>query len=166
LKLDDDVPTIHRSKMQWVPSTFSIAQHVILLDEVKRKLERAETAHERNVFRSEIRALKKYIGQTGEAKYRWTSELFRTKQATIAIYISPKGKRYVSAPDDAKADLIIKNKKGDARPVSRLQLFERSAYAKMVKADHKEATVHTKRTKAKSAHRKAKKKSTLSRRAQ
>ena len=158
LKKDEDVPTIHQKNMQWVPSAFSIASHKVLLDEAKRKLDRAETAHERNVIRSEIRIIKSVLNKTADAKHKWTTELFHAKQASISIFISPKGQRYVTALGEAKADLIIINRKRAANPRSRLQLFEKSPYAKMVKQEKKEAATHTKRKKAK----KKKKSSTLS----
>lgn len=153
-KLDEGVPMLHAKNMQWLPSKFALASHTQLLDEAKRKLERAETPSERNAVRAEIRMAKQVLNKTADPKYAWTTEIFHAKQASIPIFISPKGRRYVSAPPDAKADLIIKNKKGAANPISRLELFDHSPYFKMVKAEAKQDAVHTKRKKVKAAHRK------------
>lgn len=165
-KKDIGVPVIHQSKMQWVPSRFAIESHQTLVDETKRKLERAEGARNRNALRAEIRAFKTTLARTASPKRRWTTELFRAKQATIHILISPKGKRYVPAHPDHKVDLIIKNVKKSVSPISRLQLFDKSPYHKMVKVEKREEKIHAKRTKVKKVRReqkrKHKKQSTLS----
>lgn len=158
-QLDADVPVIHQKNMQWVPSQLTIDSHKVLLEEAQRKMAKAETAHERNVFRSEIRCIKLTLNRTASAKFRWTTELFHAKTKTISIFISPKGKRYVSADTDAKADLIVKNKKSSGSLTSRLQLFDKSPYFKMKKADVKLDKVHAKRKKVKKVHRMNKRKS-------
>lgn len=157
-KQDIGVPVIHQKNMQWVPSAFSIASHKSLLEEVQRKIARAETAHERNVLRSEIRAIKQVLNKSASPSHRWTTELFHVKQASISVFISPKGKRYVTAHPDAKADLIIKNRKSASTPLSRLQLFDKSPYFKMKKAEQKQKAVHKKRSKIKKVHRAHKRK--------
>lgn len=160
VKLDADVPVIHRKNMQWVPSALSIRCHQQLLDEVRDKLKRADTAHERNVLRSEIRCIKTTLNKTAsDAKRRWTTELFRAKHASIHVFISPKGKRYVGAESDRPADLIIKNGPKASTPLSRLQLFEKSPYFKMQQADAKQDKIHKKRKKSKKERRLKKKKS-------
>jgi hypothetical protein len=130
-----------------------------LLEEARRKMERAETAHERNGFRSEIRSIKALLNRTADPKYRWTTELFHAKQASIQVFVSPKGRRYVAAAPDAVPDLLIKNKKGAASPFGRLQLFDKSPYFKMKKAEQKQEAVHAKRKKVKKVHRMNKRKS-------
>lgn len=157
-KLDVGVPVIHQSNMQWLPSKLAIESHTILLDEARRKFDKAESAQERNALRSELRIIKAVLNKKADAKHRWTTELFHAKQASIQVFVSPKGRRYVTAASEATADLIIKNKKRSANPTSRLQLFDKSPYFKMKKADTKQDAIHAKRKKVKKVQRMHKRK--------
>lgn len=152
---DAKLPTIKSINMKWVPSAFSMECHRGLLEETKRKLDKVDTARGRNALRSEIRLLKRYMARAdgvNPAK-RWTNEFFRTKKAAVCIFISPKGKRYVLASRDGPATLRIKHRKRQGMAFSRLLLFEKSPYARMVKEEKKDAVIHTKRKRAKKERR-------------
>lgn len=74
----------------------------------------------------------------------------------MSVFISPKGNRYVSAGNDNPADLIIinpKKRKYRGMPFSRLQLFDKSIFARMKKAEKQEEVTHKKRKKARKEKR-------------
>lgn len=153
-KRDANVPTIHQQNMRWVPSAFAVACSERSLVEIRRKLSDAETPALRNALKSELRLLKQTIAKTADGNHRWTHEIFHTKHTAVQVFISPKQHRYVLATDDAKADLIVQNRKSVGIPITRLQRFEKSKYARMVKDDAKDAIAHKKRTHAKQQKRK------------
>lgn len=163
-KRDAKVSTIHAKHIHWVPSAFAIAAHKSMVEELKRRLDKADTPRLRNTVRSEMRLVKQFLDRCNvpSGKKPWTTEIYHTKQQCISIYISPKKHRYVTADKDAPADLIIINrKKHRGMPFSRLQRFEKSRYARMKKQEKQETVVHKKRKKAKK-ERRAKKRAIVS----
>jgi hypothetical protein len=162
-KQDAKVPLIHAKHIHWIPSAFSLEAHRNMVEELKRRLAKADTARMRNTIRSEMRCVKLTLARENvpKGKKGWTSETFHTKQQCISIFISPKKYRYVLADKDGPADLIIANRKRNApTPFSRLCRFEKSRYARMKKAEKQEETTNGKRVKAKkdkrAKHKKAK----------
>lgn len=154
---DKNVSVIHAKHMHWIPSAFTLRQQTLMLDELKRRLDRAETAALRNTIRSELRAAKATLARTTvpAGKKPWTSEIFHAKTSCISVFISPKKLRYVLASRDGPADLIIESRKKHRRgiPFIRLQRFEKSPFARMLKKDKQDEVVHKKRKRAKKERR-------------
>jgi hypothetical protein len=71
----------------------------------------------------------------------------------VSFFINhaPKNRRYVLATRDGPADLIIENKRGAAFPITRLQRFENSRYARMLKDHAEEEQTAVQRKKEKKA---------------
>lgn len=145
---DAKLPRIHGKKMQWKPSLFSIDQQRLMLDEVRERIERSETPEMRNALRSELRLIKATLAKA-ERTHCWTYETHPSKHENFFIYISPKGRRYVLSTRDGPADLIIENKRGAAFPITRLQRFENSRYARVLKEHAEETHANVQRKKAK-----------------
>lgn len=152
-KRDQKVPVILQKKMRWAPSATAIAAHEVLLAEAQRKLEKADTPRMRNTLRSEIRCIKQFLAKRSTGNNCWTTELVHFKHHNAIIYLSPKGKRYVLTGKDGPADLIIQYRKRVGIPFSRLQLFEKSPYARMKRAEEQVEKEHTKRKTAKRERR-------------
>jgi len=157
-KLDVSVPVIHGKNMQWVPSALAVAANERNIVRAQQKLYRADTARGRNAARSEIRYSKRVLArtQTVDTKYRWTYEFLHTKHSSVCISISPKGHRYVPASANDKADLIIKYPSRAAFPFVRLQRFEKSHFARMIRQHAQEDAAHVKHKKAKKERREQK----------
>lgn len=155
-KRDAKVPTLHAKHIQWVPSAFAIAAHKDMLKELDRRLAKADTPRLRNTIRSELRAVKAFLARTvvKSGKKPWTNEIFHGKQACVSVFVSPKQHRYVLADRDGPADLIIINRKHKrTMPFTRLQRFEKSPFARMVKKEKQDDRVHSKRHKVKREQR-------------
>lgn len=155
-KRDAKVPLIHAKNIHWVPSAFALRAHEAMVEELKRRLDKADTARLRNTIRSELRCTKATLARKNvpSGKKAWTSEIFHTKQQCISVFVSPKKHRYVLAERDGPADLIIQNKKNrKTMPFTRLIRFEKSRYARMKKAEKQEETTHKKRHKVKKEQR-------------
>lgn len=155
---DEKVPIVLGKHIHWVPSRFALEANERMVDELRRQIDKAETARMRNVLRSHLRSVRATLAraQVPEGKKPWTSEIYHTKQRCVSIFISPKGKRYVSAGRDGEADLIIQNPKRRkylGMPFCRLQLFDKSPVARMKKAEKQEEATHKKRKKAKKEKR-------------
>lgn len=153
---DAKLPVIKAIHMEWVPSAGAIRAHERSLKEIQRRMSDADTPRLRNTLRSEIRQIKSVLTKATQtnAKRRWTTEIVHTKHSSVTVFISPKGKRYVTATRDGPADLIIQQRKRvRGLPNPRLVLFDRSAVARSVKKDKHEDAAHTKRKKAKKKHR-------------
>lgn len=125
---------------------------------MRRQLEHASTPSQRNALRSHIRLLKATLAraQNGTRANRWTHEIFHGKYNSIAVFISPKQHRYVLAPKDGAADLIIKNRRSTGIEFTRLQRFEKSKFARAVKKEAQQDKTHAKRKKVKQERRKLK----------
>lgn len=156
--LDAKVPTIQGKHIHWIPSEFSVRAYQSKLKDLERMLARAETPRARNTFRSEIRAAKVLLARrtVPDGKKGWTTDHVKARHAYIVVFISPKKHRYVLAERDRPADLLIvpalkKNRLGV--PVLRLERFEKSPHAKIIKKQEQEAKEHTVRRKVKKAHR-------------
>lgn len=165
-KRDAKVPVVQSKSIHWVPSAFSLEAHRGMVDELKRKIAKEESPRMRNVLRSELRMTKTTLDRANvpPGKKAWTSEIFHGKQACVNIFISPKKHRYVMAEKDGVADLIIeypKKRRYFGMQFIRLERFEKSPYARMVKKEKQEETAHKKRKKAKKERAKRKKKPTL-----
>jgi len=155
-KRDAKVPVIRGQNIHWIPSAFALRASKDMVEELKRRLAKAETPRQRNGIRSELRLVNAKIARATASsdKHAWTTELFRAEQACIHVYISPKRHRYALAERDAPADLLIAPRtKSGLQEFIRLQRFEKSPYARMVKKEQQEQAVHTKRKKAKTVHR-------------
>jgi hypothetical protein len=166
LKRDAKVMVIQSRNIHWVPSAFSLEAHTNMVDELKRKIAREESVHMRNVLRSELRMTKATLDRANvpEGKKPWTSEIFHAKQACVPVFISPKKHRYVTAEKDGVADLIIeypRKRRYFGMQFIRLERFEKSPYARMVKQDKQDDAIHKRRKKAKKERNKRKKKPTL-----
>lgn len=162
LSADEKVPRVGRKKVRWAPSERAVESHAQTIDELKRQIERTDSVRLRNALRSQIRACKAIVEKGAKRKGAWTYEFFRTKHAAVPVAISPKGNRYVLAPTDAKADLIVQNRRGAAMPFSRLQRFEKSKYYRHVKDEQKAERVQKKRVVAKKQRRIQKRKAVQS----
>jgi hypothetical protein len=151
---DATVPVLRAKHMEWVPSAFAIQCAEQSIEEVKRRIGKTDSARLRNALRSELRLLKATLARAASVnkKRRWTYETFRGKHWSIFVAIGPKGQRYVTAGDDTPADLIVTGRKLLGRR-ARLQLFEKSKYAKLALRERKEDVVHAKRKSAKKKHR-------------
>lgn len=156
-KRDAKVPTIQAKNIHWVPSRFALNMHRAMVDELKRRLDKADSARSRNAIRSEMRATKAQLARADvpSDKKAWTTMLFHAKQSSITIFISPKQHRYVLAGRDDPADLLIETRKKHRAsiPYLRLRRFKKSPYARMLKKERQEEAVHRKRKKAKKEHR-------------
>lgn len=155
---DEKVKVILGKTIHWVPSKFCLEAHANMVEELRRQIDKAESARMRNVLRSHLREVRRTLAraEVPEGKRPWTSEIYHTKQRCVSVFISPKGRRYVSAGRDAPADLIIQNpkrRKYVGMPVCRLQLFDKSPVARMKKAEKQEEETHKKRKKAKKEKR-------------
>jgi hypothetical protein len=164
VKRDAKAPIIQGKNIHWVPSEFTVQAHKAMVNELERRLAKADTPRMRNTIRSEMRAVKATLARVvvPSGKKPWTSEIFHGKQSCISIFISPKNHRYVTASRDGPADLIIESRKKHRRsiPFVRLQRFEKSPYARMAKKEKQEDVVHRKRKKAKKERREKKRKLT------
>lgn len=154
-KRDAKLPVIRAIKIKWRPSEFAIRSHRNLLEECRRKMDKADTPRLRNTLRSELREIKRFLARAElDPKHSWTSEIFHAKHTSVSVFVSPKGRRYVMATRDGPADLLIQNrKKMRGIPFTRLLLFDRSPYARQAKKDKQEAVVHKKRKAAKKERR-------------
>lgn len=165
-KRDAKVPVVHGMKMHWVPSKLSIQSQRAMVEELKRRIAKEESARARNAIRSELRLVRAHLARATvpDGKHAWTTEALYTKVGSFTVYISPKKHRYVLAERDDPADLIIETRKSARKkgvpPFLRLQRLEKSGYARALKkAEHDEA-VDSKRQKTKKAHRAKKRKRT------
>jgi hypothetical protein len=150
-KRDAKVPVVHAKHIHWIPSAFSLRAHEAMIDELNRRLDKADTPRLRNTVRSELRTVRAVLARATvpSGKKPWTTETFHTKQTCVQVFVSPKKHRYVLADRDGPADLIIANRKNrKTMPFSRLQRFEHSRFARMKKLEKHDETVHKKRTKA------------------
>lgn len=156
-KRDRKVPIAHAKNIHWIPSAFALSANRSMVDELKRRLDKADTPALRNTIRSELRATKAQLARASvpDGKKAWTSEIFHAKTSCVSVFISPTKKRYVLAGRDDTADLIIVSRKKHARamPFIRLALFERSPYARMLKKEKQDDATHTKRRKVKKEQR-------------
>lgn len=157
-KRDEKLPVVHAKNIHWIPSKFSLSAHRAMVEELKRRLGKADTPRLRNTIRSEMRCNSTTLARAKVplGKKGWTTEIFYAKHACISVFISAKGHRYVLATRDGPADLIVQNKSRHVKvglPYCRLLRFEKSPFARMVKKDKQEAAVHSKRTKAKKEKR-------------
>jgi hypothetical protein len=160
-KEDDGKPHIFAKNMVWRPSKFSLKEHTNKVEELRTLIERAETAKARNAFRSELRLAKAHLarGASSNGKKVWSSETLHTKYHSVPVFIGPTGKRYISAPDDESADLIIINrKKNRGMEFSRLQRFEGSSIQRQVEQYAEDDKKDAKRSKAKKERREKKRK--------
>lgn len=139
VKLDDKLPTIHAKKMRWRPSDITLKSHHQLVDEVKRKIARADTARARNALRSELRVFQAVVKPIPHPEKCWTTETRYDHHGSIPVFISPKGRRYVLAEKDEAASLIIINRKRAPFPRSRLVRFEQSEVFGRIKLAEKHA---------------------------
>jgi len=117
----------------------------------------------RNALRSQLRSIKQFLAKADgvSARHRWTTEIFHTKHASVTVFVSPKGRRYILASKDGPAHLIvIGRKKNRGLPAARLCLLEKSSLARAVRKEQHEEKVHSKRKKAKK-ERKIKKRATV-----
>lgn len=155
-KLDAKVPVIRAAKIHWIPSAFSLDTQRLMIDELKRRIDKADSARLRNAIRSELRLVKAHLARADvpDGKHAWTTENLNTKIGCICIYISPKKRRYVLADRDDPADLLIEPRK-KLRSIGfvRLQRFEKSRHARNIKKVEQEDVVHTKRKKEKKKQR-------------
>lgn len=159
VKRDAKVPVIQGKNIHWRPSEYSLRVQTHMLEELKRRLANEESARGRNTVRSELRLVKAHLARaTAPAgKKVWTTDNVRSKIGTIVVFISPKKHRYVMAERDDPADLIIQSaKKHKGIPFVRLQRFEKSRHARLVKKAEQEDGVHLKRKKEKKTHREKK----------
>jgi len=160
-KRDAKAPVVQSKSIHWVPSKFALEAHTNMVDELKRRIDKEESARMRNVLRSEMRSVRATLDRANvpPGKRPWTSEDFHAKKACISVFISPKNRRYVLAEKEGSADLIIeypKKRRYVGMPFIRLQRFEKSTYARMAKKEKQEEVVHKKRKKVK-ANARAKK---------
>ena len=157
VKRDEKLPVIHSKNIHWVPSKLSVRAWTDMVDELKRRLAKADTPRLRNSVRSEMRLNDKMLARVvvPSGKNAWTHELFHAKHACITVFISPKGHRYVLATRDGPADLLMISRKKHVRsiPYVRLVRFEKSPYARMVKKEQQDETTHKKRKAAKKERR-------------
>lgn len=144
--------------MQWAPSSFATKVAREKLEQLRDALKRTANVRVRNAIRCEIRIAKRTLDRAQGGNHRWTFESHHGREGAVTVFISPKRNRYVLAPDDEPADLIIKYKGKNKLPRARLQRFEKSWHAKTMKDSQKEEKKQTARTKAKRAKRAAKKK--------
>lgn len=156
-KRDTKVSVLHAKNIHWVPSAFSLRAWTSMVEELKRRFDKAETPRLRNTIRSEMRLNNAMLARAKvpSGKKPWTSEIYHTKQQCICIFVSARKHRYVMADKDEVADLIIIPRRGHAKgmPPIRLKRFEKSRYAKMKKAEKQEEVVHKKRRKIKTEQR-------------
>lgn len=156
--MDAKVSTIHGKTIHWIPSALSIRIHQQKLKELGELLEKGKSAAARNTIRSEIRATKEHLARqtVPSGKKGWTTESVPGRHSFVVVFVSPKEHRYVLAERDRPADLLIipaKKRHRRGMEVMRLQRFEKSAHAKLIKKHQQETKEHTKRKKSKKAHR-------------
>lgn len=158
---DAKVPVAHSANIYWKPSALAIEANTKMVAELGRRLAKADTARLRNTIRSELREVKRQLARATPPKGKkvWTTEFVHFKNFCCTVFISPSKKRYVMAERDAPADLIIerpKQRRYRGMRTSRLQLLEKSHYARMKKAETHDETTHKKRTAVKKKARAAK----------
>lgn len=80
-KRDAKVPTVQSKNIHWVPSKFALDAHILMVDELRRKIDKADSAVMRNVHRSELRAVRATLARANvpKGKKPWTSEIYHTK---------------------------------------------------------------------------------------
>lgn len=156
VKRDAKAPVIQAKHIHWKPSEYSLRAQTALLEELKRRLAKEDTARGRNTVRSEIRLVKAHLARAHApaGKKVWTTDNVRTKFGTVVVFISPKKNRYILADRDDAAHLIIQSRKPKTGiPFVRLAKYETSRHAKAAKQEQKQDVVLTKRSKIKKAHR-------------
>jgi hypothetical protein len=156
--MDDDVPVLRGKRIHWVPSDFALQLHGEKLRYYRAQLEKAETASERNTARAHIRSNKEFLArkEVPDGKEGWTTQRFATKHGSVVVFVDPKGRRYVIAGKDDKADLIVvpadkRHRRG--MPAIRLQQLESSPHWRAYQKQEREDKTHEKRATAKKKHR-------------
>lgn len=158
-KAEEKLPRIHQKNIRWKPSAFSLAAHRDLEQEIRRRIERADTPRMRNAFRSELRAVQAVLRRGTQSGPCWHREFQYDHDGAVSVYVSPKGRRYVLAERDETASLIIENRKNAIVPRTRLVRYEHSNVFGRIKLEEKIAKqAHTKaveKVKTKKAQQKA-----------
>lgn len=131
------LPVLSAAKIKWKPSAFSLDAHRGLEHEVTRKIHSADTPAMRNALRSELRAVRAVLRRGEQANGScWVREFQYELSGSVAVFISPKGRRYVIAEKDETADLLIKHRIA-GMPMIRLARFEKSAVCNRIELEKK-----------------------------
>lgn len=155
-KAEAKLPVIRHKKVKWKPSERAVEAHKLMLEELKRKIARADTARVRNALRAELRLARATI-QRGEQKGSfWRYEFRYELGGSVVVFISPKGRRYVTAGRDEPATLLMQNRLRGLPPMLRLVRFEQSEVYGRIQLETKIAKQEMAKAVAKAKAKKAK----------